>query len=266
MAIYAQLKQNIETDVLVVGSGIAGLSAAYHLEKAGFDVAVLEEYEVASGATQYSSGILYFGSGTDFQTAINLWGVENAGLFLNESKTAIDNVVALIKKNNWQVGLRWPGSVIVARDARESAYLEVEARAMEALGFAGQLLSSEGVSDIYNGCRFESGLFQPMCYQAKPSQLALALASSLSSNIYQYTPMLSIDEKPGSVCVKTPEAEVNARQVVIATNLKPTFGLEKFFFQESSVLLPSHPLGAELKSFWPKDVIIWTPDERYDLL
>ena len=266
MVVSESLRENISADVVIVGSGIAGISAAYHLEKAGFDVAVLEEYEVASGATQYSSGILYFGSGTDFQTAVNLWGKEKAKLFFDESKTAIDSLIGLVKSNDWKVGLRSPGTIIVANNEEQKSYLQREATAMEQLGYPGTLLTSEEIFSYYNGCKFVAGLLQPMCHQIKPSAFVPLLANSLKGAVYQNTPMLEIEEKQNSVSVTTPSAVITAKHVVIATNLKPTFGLEKYFYQEASVLLPSHELGGKLQDFWPTDVIMWTPDERYDLL
>lgn len=268
MLIQDQLSSKEEADVVVVGSGIAGISAAYHLEKAGYDVAVLEEFEVASGATQYSSGILYFGSGTDFQTAVKLWGKEKAKQFFNESKSAIDDMLHIVKKKDFDAGLRSPGTLIVARDEKEKKYLENEAKAMDALGYPGELLSSEQVKEHYAGCDFAAGLHQPFCHQLKPSSFVPLLAKSLSSKIYQNSGMTKITEKQNSsgVIVETTSGSVEANQAVIATNLKPAYGLEKHFFQEGSVLLPSEPLGETLMDFWPSDKILWTPDDRYDLL
>ncbi len=265
--IVEKLQGSEEADVVVVGSGIAGISCAYHLQKAGFKVAVLEEFEVGSGATQYSSGILYFGSGTDFQTAIRLWGREKAKLFFNESKKAIDEMLEIITDKNLQVGLRSPGVLIVARDEQEEKYLQSEANAMQELGYPGELLKASQVHDFYNGANFRGALHQPFCHQIKPSLFVPQLAKTLESNIFENSPMLKITENAESVVIESNEGKVEADQVVIATNLKPVFNLEKHFFQESSVLLPSQPLGEEeITQLWPRDKILWTPDERYDLL
>ena len=43
-------------DVLVLGSGVAGLSAAIHAARSGMSVAVLTKAELASSATQYAQG------------------------------------------------------------------------------------------------------------------------------------------------------------------------------------------------------------------
>lgn len=45
-------------DVVIIGAGVHGASAAYHLAKAGREVVVLEQKEVGSGASGQSGGII----------------------------------------------------------------------------------------------------------------------------------------------------------------------------------------------------------------
>ncbi|MDZ8185804.1 MAG: FAD-binding oxidoreductase [Nostoc sp. ChiSLP02] len=51
-------------DWIVVGGGITGAALAYELRKAGFDVLLVEEYEVPQNATRYSYGGLAYWAGT----------------------------------------------------------------------------------------------------------------------------------------------------------------------------------------------------------
>jgi len=48
----------IETDVLIVGGGIAGASTAYHLAALGHRVVLLERGAVASGASGLNGGLI----------------------------------------------------------------------------------------------------------------------------------------------------------------------------------------------------------------
>src|SRR5271155_1991339 len=56
-----------ETDVLIVGLGAAGASAAIEAREAGAEVLVLERASAGGGSTQYSGGFLYLGGGTRLQ-------------------------------------------------------------------------------------------------------------------------------------------------------------------------------------------------------
>ncbi|MGI8634621.1 MAG: FAD-dependent oxidoreductase, partial [Segetibacter sp.] len=53
---YPVLENDIQVDVAILGGGIAGLSSAYTLKKAGLTVAVLEKKTVGSGITGHTTG------------------------------------------------------------------------------------------------------------------------------------------------------------------------------------------------------------------
>lgn len=58
-----------EHDVVIVGQGVAGGAAAIEAARAGVDTVVLERMTRGGGATALSTGITYFGGGTDIQRA-----------------------------------------------------------------------------------------------------------------------------------------------------------------------------------------------------
>ena len=56
--IFSKLTKNIETDVLVVGTGITGISTAYELVEQGRKVTLVDARNILSGETARTSGHL----------------------------------------------------------------------------------------------------------------------------------------------------------------------------------------------------------------
>jgi glycine/D-amino acid oxidase-like deaminating enzyme len=70
----APLEGTRETDVLVIGAGIGGLSCAWHLAERGVECTVVEARTAASGASGRNGGFLVAGAAPSHQDAIRLFG------------------------------------------------------------------------------------------------------------------------------------------------------------------------------------------------
>lgn len=87
---------DIETDVLVIGGGLAGLCAAIEAANAGADVTLLEKLTECGGSSVLSGGLLAF-SGTDMQKAAGISDDET--LLYDDLRRAgqYQNVEALVR-------------------------------------------------------------------------------------------------------------------------------------------------------------------------
>jgi 3-oxo-5alpha-steroid 4-dehydrogenase len=63
---------DISTDVLVVGAGSAGVSAALEARRAGSDVLLVESLPRFGGSSAMSGGVIYAGGGTALQKALKI--------------------------------------------------------------------------------------------------------------------------------------------------------------------------------------------------
>jgi glycine/D-amino acid oxidase-like deaminating enzyme len=113
---FPKLNDDINVDVGIIGGGIAGISSAYHLKNAGYRVAILEQDEIGSAATGASSGILYYGSGTNFVEAMALFGKEKAKFLWSETEKMINDITKLVEDNDIDCGLRKCGAIMVAKN------------------------------------------------------------------------------------------------------------------------------------------------------
>ncbi|MDG1945391.1 MAG: FAD-dependent oxidoreductase [Halioglobus sp.] len=77
---------DISTDVLIAGSGAAGICAAMEARKKGAQVLLIESLARFGGSSSMSGGVVYAGGGTALQKALNVSdSVEQMYLFLSQA-------------------------------------------------------------------------------------------------------------------------------------------------------------------------------------
>jgi len=106
---YPRLGRDLTVDVVIVGGGITGLTAAWLLKRGGKRVAVLELAEVGSGSTGRSSGHLTALPDQPLDKLVSDFGEEGARSVLRNGQEAID-LVESIAAGGGDVGFeRVPG-------------------------------------------------------------------------------------------------------------------------------------------------------------
>jgi glycine/D-amino acid oxidase-like deaminating enzyme len=259
------LDKDLRVDVGIVGAGIAGISCGFHLHNAGYKVAIVEKEEVGSAATGASSGILYYGSGGNFVEAEQRYGKEDATVLWKETASAIADIVSLIEKHEIHCGLRRTGGIMAAKNDAEKARIEKEKTELASIGIATDQYSGQDLETFFRGTAFISGLSFPTCSVIHPAQFAAELARKFNFPVYEKSPMLKLTEEKEHVTIQSSRARIQCDRAILATNLEPLYGLEKHFSQETTIVLASEELP-EIKEVWPEDKIIWTMEEKYDIL
>ncbi len=129
-----KLERDVRADVAVVGGGMAGISSAHSLKKSGYKVVLIERDEVGGPATGASSGVLYYGSGTNYVPGLELFGKDRVDRLWRETSEVIKEIVDTSQKYGIDCGIRTCGSIMVARTDDEVAELEDEQAGLAALG------------------------------------------------------------------------------------------------------------------------------------
>lgn len=89
--------ENHDYDVVVVGSGIAGLCAGLKAQESGANVAIIEKLGIVGGTSIYSSGIfLVAENSNEYETVVNTWLSRNKIQERNEvDKTLVSNMLSV---------------------------------------------------------------------------------------------------------------------------------------------------------------------------
>ena len=99
-----QLKENLETDVVIVGGGLAGFSTAYCLTQSGKKVVLVEDGFIGSGETGRTTAHLVTALDDRYYNLERIFGEEKTKLIAESHKLAIDFVEQTVKKENINCG------------------------------------------------------------------------------------------------------------------------------------------------------------------
>lgn len=97
---FSKLDRDLEADVVVVGSGIAGLSTAYELVKRNRQVVLLEAREALSGETDRTSGHLSSALDDGYVQIKEKHGHKGAAIAYDSYKFALEHVGEVAKELN----------------------------------------------------------------------------------------------------------------------------------------------------------------------
>jgi gamma-glutamylputrescine oxidase len=131
------IKGTLQADVVVVGAGFAGLSAALELRAAGLSVVVLEAQRAGSGASGRNGGQVIVGYAGGLEPFEQQLGARGAQTAWNLSLEAID----LLDQRIAQHGIdceRVHGYLTVADSTRKARALRAEFDALSQRGLVGE--------------------------------------------------------------------------------------------------------------------------------
>src|SRR4030095_9895971 len=136
---FPKLQRNISADVLVVGAGVTGITAAYLLKKAESTVALVERERVASIDTGHTTAHLTYVTDVQLQELAHNFGEDHAEAAWDAGADAIDEIERIVKEEESDCEFtRVPAYLHVRVDGvskKEASSLKKETDLAAKLGF-----------------------------------------------------------------------------------------------------------------------------------
>ncbi len=217
---FPMLTADARADLVVVGGGATGLSAALHAAQAGLSVVVLDGGRIGYGASGRNGGQIIPGLRKGAVELIAAYGRERARALFDLALEARTLVLGLIAAHGIDCDLRRTGHLLGAVKANQMRDFEREATALQTvMGYdAAQVLgpaeSRLQVDAAYRGALFDGGggHFHTLNYT-----LGLARAAAAAGvRIVEQSPAVALARTGSGVTVATARGNVDARFAVLA--------------------------------------------------
>jgi glycine/D-amino acid oxidase-like deaminating enzyme len=207
--------------VVIVGAGYTGLSAALHLAIAGRDVVVLEALEVGERASGLNGGQVIPGVKHDPDTLEELFGPELGARLVTTVATAADLVFELIARHGIECESSRAGWIQPATSEQALTQLAARARQWQRRGAAVEMLSREAVKALTGSPRYCGGLLDRRGGKVQPLALVRGLARALLSaggQVFSHSPAIRLVRVGSDWRIDTPQGSVTSQTVILATN------------------------------------------------
>ncbi len=260
---YASVANARKFDVVIVGGGITGLTAAYLLKKSGKTACVLERDHLGAGDTGQTSAHLAYVTDSRLHDLVKSFGKESARLAWQGGVAAISSIEAIVSREGIDCDFRRvPGFLHASllSDDDETEELQKDADLARELGFAASFVRVVPVVEK-PGIRFANqARIQPLSYLAS---LARAIDGD-GSAIFENSEAAEMETDP--LRVKANGHWISAEHVVIATHV-PLMGntglLSAAMFQTKLAPYSSYVVGAKVPQGSLPEAEFWDTSNPY---
>ena len=200
---FKSLKENIHTDVLIIGGGMCGILCAYYMKKAGISYALAEARRIGQGITKNTTAKITSQHGLIYQKLVTGYGLENAKKYLDANQAALNRFKELAKTIDCDLEEK-DSYVYTTKDCEK---IQREVSIMESLGFPAKYISNPQIP-LTTQCAIQF----PGQAQFHPLKFLAAISKDL--NIYENTMIHEIKQHTAY----SDFGSITAKQIIVATH------------------------------------------------
>jgi gamma-glutamylputrescine oxidase len=219
---YPALDGDRQADVVIIGGGFTGLSAATHLAKAGVGVVLLEAYRFGDGASGRNGGQLGTGQRAGVEELEAEYGFTRAKALFDLAEDAKAHLLEFAATNHIDIDYM-PGQMSVAHKRRYvddyKAHAEIMANRFSYPHIS--FMDARETAERLGSTRFFGGTRDTGTGHIHPLKLVIGTARAAvaaGAHLFENTPSTDIASMGGKIRVVTPKGTITAQKCLIAVN------------------------------------------------
>lgn len=213
---YAALSADLDVDVAVIGGGIAGLTAALALKRAGQTVAVLEAARVGAGVTGNTTGKVTSLHRLAYTELAGRHGAEAARIYGQANEAAIQHVAGTVAEEGIDCGFRRVSNYSYAESEATLDLVREEAALAARLGLPASFTTEVPLPFAVKGAvRFDG---QAQIHALRYVQGLARAVDGDGSFVFEESPATGFRDGSPAVA-ETERGSVRAREIIVATNM-----------------------------------------------
>jgi len=119
---FAPLSSDLQVDVVVIGGGLTGITAAYLLTQEGVKVALIERQGCAEADTGHTTAHLTYVTDARLHHLVKVFGKDATKAFWEGGLAAIDQIAEIVSRRQIDCEFKWvPGFLHADPTAEDDA-------------------------------------------------------------------------------------------------------------------------------------------------
>lgn len=147
---YPSLREDLSTDILIVGSGITGSLIAHQCVSDGYKTVLVDKREIANGSSSATTSMLQYEVDTPLWELIEMIDEEGAVASYRACYDSIDILERLVKKVKSECGFKKKNSLLYAKYKKDVPDLKKEHETRLKHGFRGEWLEAEDILERFD--------------------------------------------------------------------------------------------------------------------
>ena len=255
---FKPLDKDLQVDVCIVGGGIAGLTSAYHLLKAGKSVAIIDKEALGKGQTSRTTAHLTWMLDDRYFDLEKIFGEEGAKLALESHAKAVDTIEKIVADEKIDCDFeRLSGYLFLAPEDKPQV-LEDEFNTIQKFGTEIKKHSSTPLGEAFKDVRCLEAPHQGECHIHKYLKGLIGAIVKMGGKIYTETKV--IDVKDGTPCIVKIEndKQISSSAVIVATCTPIN---DRFYIHTKQAAYRTYVVAGLIpKNSAPKGIFWDTPD------